>query len=322
MTEFYPTDFKSIGELSPCGISSAVVAIGVFDGVHRGHQRLLTELLSMAKALSADPVVMTFFPHPRQLLTANPPPLLLPPEEKIRLLYRFGAKAVVTVDFTREFASLSPTEFLNRCLFSGPVAIRGICVGRKWRFGAHAGGDSRFLEHKAETRGFRFAAVDELCTEQGTVISSTAIRAAVSKGNLREAEEMLGRRYSLFGTVEKGYKVASGKLGSPTANLKIRDGVLPLLGVYAAFVHLNGRRFPAAVNIGTSPTFRNQYGDIAPRIEIHILEGFKADLYGLSLELELVEFIRPEQEFANPEELKQQIARDVGQIAGVLREGN
>ncbi len=322
MTEFYASDLNSIGELSPCGISSAVVAIGVFDGVHRGHQRLLTELLAMAKTLSADPVVMTFFPHPRQLLTANPPPLLLPPEEKIRLLYRFGAKAVVTVGFTREFASLSPTEFLKRCLFSGPVAIRGICVGSKWRFGAHAGGDSRFLEHKAETRGFRFAAVDELCTDRGTVISSTAIRAAISEGKLREAEEMLGRRYSLFGTVEKGYRVASGKLGSPTANLKIRAGVLPLFGVYAAFAHLNGCRYPAAVNIGTSPTFRNQYGNIAPRIEIHILEGFKANLYGHSLELELVEFIRPEREFADPEELKQQIARDVGQVTGVLREGS
>lgn len=322
MTEFYPSDFKSIGELSFCGISSAVVAIGVFDGVHRGHQRLLTELLTMAGTLSADPVVMTFFPHPRQLLTHNPPPLLLPPSEKIRLLYRFGAKAVVTVGFTREFAGLSPTEFLRRCLFSGPVAVRGICVGRKWRFGAHAGGDARFLERKAAESGFHFSAVDELCTERGTVISSTAIRTAISKGNLREAEEMLGRRYSLFGTVEKGYRVASDRLGAPTANLKVKDGVLPLFGVYAAFAHWNGRRFPAAVNIGTAPTFRKQYGNIVPRIEIHILEGFNADLYGNSMELELVDFIRPEHVFPGPEELKKQISRDVAKISAVLREGS
>lgn len=321
MRKFIPSDFKSIGELSVCGITSAVVAVGVFDGLHKGHRKLLTELLDLSRQTGAEPVVMTFFPHPRQLLTDHPPKLLYPPSEKVRLLYQFGAKAVVTVDFTKEFALLSPAEFLRQSVFAGPVEIKGLCVGKHWRFGAKAAGDTDFLQRSANERGFLFSAVDELCMENGQVVSSTSIRESIGKGELEKAAQMLGRNYSLFGKVEHGYQVATEKLSTPTANLKITDGVLPPFGVYAAYVHLDEQRFPAAVNIGVSPTFRAQYGEIQPRVEIHILNGFKESIYDRELELEMVGFVRPERTFGSPEELKKQIREDIICINRFLERG-
>ena len=321
MAEFYPSDFKSIGELSLCGIYSSVVAIGVFDGVHKGHQRLLTELLTMAKELEADPVVMTFFPHPRHLVTDNPPPLLLPPAEKIRLLYRFGAKAVVTVDFTQEFAGLSPTEFLRRCIFSGPVYVKGICVGRKWRFGSRASGNAQFLERKASERGFRFSAVDELCTEQGTVVSSTAIRTAVSQGNSGRRRKCWADAILCSARWKKGIRwpPTSSDSDRQSENQGRRSSSSGSLCRICSFERqtLSGRGkhrhrpdVPEAV-----------WRDCA-RIEIHILEGFNANLYGHFLELELVDFIRPECVFPNAEELKKQISQDLEKITAVIRERN
>lgn len=312
-------DFSRISELAQCGITTAAVAVGVFDGVHKGHQKLLTELLTVSEKLNAVPAVMTFYPHPRSLLTENPPTLLYPPSEKLRLLHEYGAKAVVTVDFTPEFSRLSPLDFLEQSVFAGPAAVRGICVGRHWRFGAKASGDAAFLETLSKERGFHFSAVEELCMDDGQVISSTAIREAVAGGDLELAEKMLGRRYTLSGTVEHGYRAAGEKLKAPTANLKITDGVLPRFGVYAAFAHLpSGERFPAAVNIGISPTFREQYGEIAPRVEVHLLNGFHGDLYGRKLKLELAGFVRGERTFSGAEELKQQIVRDIARITELL----
>lgn len=312
-------DFSRISELAQCGITTAAVAVGVFDGVHKGHQKLLTELLTVSEKLNAVPAVMTFYPHPRSLLTENPPTLLYPPSEKLRLLHEYGAKAIVTVDFTPEFSRLSPLDFLEQSVFAGPAAVRGICVGRHWRFGAKASGDAAFLETLSKERGFHFSAVEELCMDDGQVISSTAIREAVAGGDLELAEKMLGRRYTLSGTVEHGYKAAGEKLKAPTANLKITDGVLPRFGVYAAFAHLpSGERFPAAVNIGISPTFREQYGEIAPRVEVHLLNGFHGDLYGRKLKLELAGFVRGERTFSGAKELKQQIVRDIARITELL----
>lgn len=315
MAEIIPVDLEHIQDLSFYGIRQAAVAIGVFDGVHRGHQKLLTELLSVSAELDCCPVVMTFYPHPRSLLTDNPPNLLYSRDEKIRLLHRYGVKAVVTVPFTRQFASLTPDIFLEQSVFTGDVKILGICVGKNWRFGAKAAGNAEFLERTAAEKHFRFSAVEELCLDDGRTVCSTAIREAVSSGHLDQAEWMLGRRYSLFGTVEHGYHNAGEKLDAPTANLQLHDGVLPPCGVYAGIAHLSGHgSFAAAVNVGVAPTFRELYGNIAPRIEVHLLDGFSGDLYGREMELELAGFIRPERKFPDILALKQQINNDIEQI--------
>ncbi|MBO4630403.1 MAG: riboflavin biosynthesis protein RibF [Lentisphaeria bacterium] len=319
MAEFIPPELNHIKELALYGIDKAVVAVGVFDGVHRGHQKLLMELLTISSELIAYPVVMTFFPHPRSLLTDNPPNLLYPQEEKLRLLHSYGVKAVITVPFTREFAALSPEKFLNQSVFAGTVPVLGICVGRHWRFGAGAAGDTEFLERVAGDKKFRFSAVDELCTDSGELISSTAIRKAVSSGQLEKAQQMLGRRYSLSGIVVHGYCNAGEKLDAPTANLQIRDGVLPPCGVYAAIAHLSDcGQFAAAVNIGVSPTFQEQYGAISPRVEVHLLDGFQGDLYGQKMKLELAGMVRAERRFPDVGALKCQIIKDIKEIQKIL----
>lgn len=312
-------EVSSIEELSNYGISSVAVAVGVFDGVHLGHQKLLTELLNVAKMYHAVPVAMTFYPHPRELVNSrSAPQLLLPPEEKIRMLGQCGAEAVISIHFTREFAAQAPDEFIESCLFSGGVKVEGLCVGQKWRFGAGASGDSVFLERKAREKGFAFVPVDELRTPEGMIISSTAIRKALAEGNLDLAASMLGRNYSLFGTVEEGYHNATRKLDSPTANLHMAAGILPPNGVYAGFAHVDGMRYPAAMNLGVSPTFRAEYGRIDRRLELHLLDGFCGSLYGKCLQAELVSFLRPERRFANPEELKKQIQNDIEEINHIL----
>ena len=319
MTEFIPANLKQIRELASCGISRAAVAIGVFDGVHRGHQKLLTELLTVASELNAAPVVMTFFPHPRNILTGNPPNLLYPPQEKIRLLRSYGIQAVVTVSFTRQFSSLTPEKFLEQSVFAGTCVIPAICVGRHWKFGSGAAGNADFLEQMAKRKHFLFRAVDELCMQDGQVISSTAIRETIRSGNLSRAEEMLGRRYSLSGTVVHGYRNAEEKLHTPTANLEIREGVLPPHGVYAAIARLPDQEpCPAAVNIGTAPTFREEYGQISPRVEVHLLNGFQGDLYGREMNLELVGFIRKEEQFPDIGSLQMQIVKDIKHIRQIL----
>ena len=315
MAQFSPGNLDHIQDLTLYGIKRAAVAIGVFDGVHRGHQKLLTELLSVSAKLDCYPVVMTFYPHPRSLLTENPPSLLYSRDEKVRLLHSYGVKAVVTVNFTRQFAALTPEEFLEQSLFNGDVQILGICVGKNWRFGAGAAGNAAFLERMSVRKNFSFSSVAELCLEDGRTVSSTAIREAVGAGRLDQAEWMLGRRYSLFGTIGYGYHNAGEKLEAPTANLQITEGVLPPCGVYAGIAHLSDHeQFAAAVNIGVAPTFREQYGAIPPRIEVHLLDGFQGNLYGRKMQLELAGFVRPERQFPNIDSLKQQIAKDIEQI--------
>ena len=312
----------SISGLSKYGITSVAVAIGVFDGVHLGHKKLLAELLKLAEKHNAVPVAMTFYPHPRELVNPrSAPKLLLPTEEKIRMLGQCGAEAVVSIHFTKEFAALAPGEFLDSCLFSGNVQVKGICVGQKWRFGAGASGDSVFLKRKAQERGFAFVPVAELRTSEGAIICSTAIRKALTDGNLALAASMLGRNYSLYGTVGEGYHNATRKLDSPTANLSVADGVLPPNGVYAGFAHLDGIRYPAAMNLGVSPTFRAEYGNIDRRLELHLLGGFDGILYGKYLQAEMISFLRPEKRFSNPGDLKKQIQLDIRDINQILKRG-
>ncbi|MHB9138089.1 MAG: riboflavin biosynthesis protein RibF [Victivallaceae bacterium] len=305
-------DVPSLDALAERGIKTACLAIGVFDGVHKGHQLLIKALLEMSVKHHSVPVALTFFPHPREVVQPdNPPPLLVPPAKKIELLHQYGIKAVVTIPFSREFAAQTPDEFIKNCLNSSRVKIRGICVGCKWRFGAGGTGDSSVLRDFADRGHFDFEAVDEL-TIGDSIVSSTAIRRAVSSGLLERAQELLGRPYSLCGIVEKGHHVAGPELAHPTANLKITYGILPPDGVYAASVILDGKRYPAAVNAGVSPTY-NRPEDRSKRFEVHII-GFEQNIYGAAVEVELLKYLREERSFPDSAMLKQQIIKDIEDI--------
>jgi riboflavin kinase/FMN adenylyltransferase len=223
---------------------------------------------------------------------------------------------VISIPFTREFAALSPPEFLYDCLSSSRVELKGLCVGAKWRFGSGGSGDAAFLRERSAVSGFEFVAVDELEVD-GAPVSSTRIRRAVSSGDLEGAVKLLGRDYSLYGKVEHGRHVAGPALDHPTANLRVRHGVLPPDGVYAGWAKWDGRRHRAALAIGSSPTFRDRFGT-ERRVELHLLD-FAGDLYGLDLEAELLSWIREERRFENAEALKKQIDLDIKAINLALK---
>lgn len=308
-------EVMTVSSLAGFGISRVCLGIGFFDGVHRGHQRLLESLLAISRELDAVPCALTFFPHPRAILSpGNAPPLLMSPEQKNQKLREAGMKAVITIPFTHEFAELAPDEFIKKCLCSSSVAVAGIAIGTQWRFGRGGSGNLETLKQIGKLRNWRVEAVDELEID-GHTVSSTAIRRAVAGGRLVDAAAMLGRGYSLLGTVRHGFKVASRELSHPTANLEIRYGILPPDGVYGAVAIFDGMRHPAAVNIGLCPTYHRSGSEV--RVEVHVLDYY-GDLYERQIELEFLSYLREERTFAGSAELKAQIAADIEQIRKLL----
>ena len=309
---------SSLEALAQHGIRRVSVAIGVFDGVHIGHQLLLKELIKIARETDSVPAVLTFYPHPRQVLYPDEPLLLLVSQEKkIELINSFGIKTVITFPFTKEFAESDAETFLRDCLYSPDVKLCGICVGRKWRFGAGGKGDINTLDSFSKKENIRFSAVEELFLK-GRPVSSTAIRRAVTGGLLETARQMLGRPYSLTGRVEYGENIASKVLGFPTANLSISHGIIPPKGVYAGHAVFNGNRYPTAISVGTAPTFKHRDPERL-LIEAHIMEGFEKPIYDRNLEIEFIEYLRPERCFSSVEILKGQIKDDIGKIREILK---
>ena len=264
--------------------------------------------------------MLTFQPHPRAVLTPeNPPPLLMSRERKLGILASLGVKAVVFLPFTKEFAAFSPDDFLNLCLLSGSVRVRGVCAGSMWRFGAKGAGDAAFLERRANELGFVFRAVPEVRDERG-IVSSTKIREALAAGDIAFAAHCLGRRPAVSGVVVGGYGVAGNTLHCATANLDVRCGMLPANGVYAAFAVVGNERFPAVVNIGVAPTFDSYGNGGQVRVEAHLLVDGAPDLYGREMALGFAARIRDEIRFGSPEELAARIPEDIRLARAALAE--
>ena len=287
------------------------LAIGVFDGVHCGHRKLLNEVAAMAQQLNAVPAALTFDPHPRSVLLPSAPPVLLVDlPERIRLLKAAGAEMVAVADFTPDFAATEPNDFLDM-LFTELPDLAAVGVGSRWRFGKNGAGNVDLLKKYAEKRGFQLAAVDEQIIDN-EIVSASRIRQLIAGGNLECAGQLLGYRYALVGSVAGGYQIASSRLDCPTANIEPAAGVLPPDGVYSGIVEVDDQRYAAAVNIGVAPTY-GRVADTRRRIEAHLL-NFSGNLYGKRLRLELGEYLRCEQCFPNEEALKRQIACDVEKI--------
>ncbi len=296
-----------------------VLGIGVFDGVHLGHHRIIDQVRELARESGAVPAAMTFDPHPRAVLRPDEPPILLVTlKERVRLLREAGAELVWVLPFTPEFASLEPEQFLDHLFASPEFELAGVCVGDEWRFGRGGAGDSKTLAAYAAAHGFECRACPEL-ELGGETVSSSAIRRAISAGKLEQATEMLGRPYRLTGMVERGYHAASDRLRCPTANLATTAGVLPPDGVYAAAAFRDGKVYPAAVNIGFAPTFG--WENSRRRVEIHLLD-FDGNLYGVELGVEFLYYLREERTFADPEKLREQIESDIFRIRMFFAETN
>ena len=300
---------KQIEEMEQFGIRSVTVAAGVFDGVHRGHLQVLRAMLRISAQTDSVPCVLTFSPHPRSVLPGKTTPaMILPEEEKYRLLFAAGAKAIVVQEFTREFAALAPEDFLRKMLQSGNITMKGLTVGNSWRFGAGASGTCETIMKFAGKETLQFIPVPELMLE-GRVVSSSGIRNAISSGAIDTARKMLGRRPALFGKVVHGLGLAGKVLGFPTANIQLANGIFPAYGVYAVYILVNGTVYPAVANAGVAPTVREE-DDPKPKLEVHI-PGFSGDLYDTEVKVELVRKIRPEQKFNGLDELKKQMAADL-----------
>ncbi|UDQ97443.1 bifunctional riboflavin kinase/FAD synthetase [Lentisphaerota bacterium WC36G] len=315
---------NNIDALAHYNITKIVVAIGVFDGVHRGHQALLKKLQKMAKDHDATAVVMTFYPHPRAVLNSKTTPKLIidNEERKLELLSSYGINTVITIPFNNNFAKLSAEEFIQNCLLSHDVQICGLCVGSKWRFGAKGKGTITDLHEFADAGHFEFEAQDEIFYGE-IEISSSEIRRLIPNGEFHVVEELLGRPYELSGEVVKGFQIASSQLGFATANIDAKNSIIPPNGVYAARAIITtesgkSKAYPAAVNIGLAPTFNLLDGDTA-RVEAHLLDFVEQDLYGDDIRLEFLAYLREERTFADVQQLKEQISLDVNQVKNIYQ---
>ncbi len=279
------------------------LALGVFDGVHVGHQEVISRALAAAKQHGGLGGVLTFDPHPiRVIAPAKAPSALLATlGHKEHIIEQLGADLFIALHFDLELASMEPGEFLDR-LFRLPV--KTIAVGEDWRFGKGRHGDVEFLQSQMEARGFTLEAVPPVMVD-GERVSSTRIRQAIRDGNFQAAYRLLGRSYTVCGPVIHGRKIGR-TIGFPTANVFTGDSQLPPDGVWSVSIILSGNEIRRGVaNLGIRPTVDGS----ARSLEVHLFD-FEGDLYGKEIEVKFHRFIRPEKKFANVEELRKQIAND------------
>lgn len=293
-------------------LRGAVVAIGNFDGLHRGHQALFTRARERARERRAKAAVLTFEPHPARVLAPQfAPPLILTLEEKLAGIKQAGLDAVVVQPFDRAFAATPPRAFVDEILVAS-LGVSGVVVGPDFSFGHKGAGKVPELKAWLAPHGISVDVVPAV-TEGGMVCSSSKVRELVREGRVDAAAIVLGRRYSLTGQVEDGDK-RGRRMKVPTANLKTSRELLPKIGVYATGAKLeDGRELASVTNVGLRPTFDGE----GVRIEAHLL-SFTGELYGRPLELFFYERLRDERKFASADELRAQIAKDVEAARAVL----
>ena len=290
----------------PAAWQGGVVALGNFDGVHRGHQALLARAASMGAPL----VALTFEPHPRRFFVPDTGPfrLTLPPAKE-RLLAEYGVQAVLAQSFDAEFAALAAEAFVDDVLLKG-LGARHVVCGYDFTFGARRGGNVEKLREMGQARGLGVTVLDPVMRE-GEIYSSTRIREALRAGMTREAAELLGHAWEIEGAVEQGDQ-RGRTIGFPTANVALGEHLRPRFGVYAVRALVEGEWKNAVANLGKRPTV----GKLQENFEVHLFD-FAGDLYGRTIRAQLVDFIRPEMKFAGLDALKAQIAAD-GQAARAI----
>lgn len=297
-------------ESIPPDLGPTVAALGTFDGVHLGHQAILGTAVERARSLGLTALACTFTPHPADVLRPGRAPLPITTlEERLVLMDGLGLGAVLVIRFTPALAAMEPEAFVADVVL-GALAAREVVVGFNHRFGRAARGDAPLLQRLAAHLGFAAHIVPPLVID-GAAISSSEIRATLGRGDVERAAQLLGRPYTLAGTVVRG--AGRGRaLGFPTANLACSRPPLVPLGVYAARAEIGGATYRAAVNVGRAPTF----GENAVTIEAHLV-GFAGELYGHALRLEFLARLREERKFPSAEALREQIARDTAAAARV-----
>lgn len=286
-------------------VSNPVIAIGNFDGVHLGHQKIIETVAARATALDGTSILMTFDPHPLTILRpAGRPPLIIPMSEKIKLLSTLGLEILLIVPFTREFASITAERFVEEIL-SRKLHAKEVYVGANFHFGRGGVGDIELMRSEGERLGFRVERVPVVLFDSQP-ISSTRIRENIERGSVDRAAAMLGRAYTIRGLVVHGRGRGAG-LGFSTANLSTDNELIPAQGVYVTRVEVEGRSHPSVTNIGDRPTF----GERERVIEAHLLDYAGPELYGRTMRLAFCTRLREERRFESPGALSAQIKKDV-----------
>jgi riboflavin kinase/FMN adenylyltransferase len=289
-------------------LSEPAVAIGNFDGVHRGHQRLFQEIRRLAGARGGEAVVLTFDPHPAKLLAPRyAPALICTPARKLERIAAAGAAVCVVEPFDRALAELSPDDFVAEVLVRA-LGARDVCVGHDFTFGKARRGDVHHLAELGRAHGFGVTVIEPV-TVDGIVCSSTKVREFVLSGRIEGAALLLGRDPEIEGEVVRG--AGRGRtIGIPTANLRPETELLPPTGVYSGWGEVDGARYRAAINIGVNPTF----GAGALSIEAHLLDYAGKQLYGARLMLGLRRRLRGEERFPSVDALVAQIHKDIDAV--------
>jgi riboflavin kinase / FMN adenylyltransferase len=295
-------------------LESAWITIGSFDGVHRGHQVLVKNLVEQAHQSGNPAVVVTFFPHPAVVLrNISDPYYLTSPEERADLLAELGVDYVVTLPFTRDLAAVTAADFMQSLVTQ--LGVRSLWVGSNFALGRNREGDVNRLSQIGESLGFTVKVVEPVL-DDGETISSSQVRSLLREGRVREAARLLGRNYSITGEIVHG-DGRGHTLGIPTANLSVwSQRLLPAFGIYANWIQIGDQRLPAVSNVGIRPMFVNE--DPTPRIEAHILD-FNQDLYGQQATLEFVDYHRGEHVYVSVAALLEQIERDILWAREVLK---
>jgi len=290
-----------------------IAAIGNFDGVHLGHQRLLAGTVAFAKENAARPGALVFEPHPRRYFRPDDPPFLLTsPAQRDALLRAHGAQEIVALAFDKALAALSPEEFVCGVL-KNKLGLEGVLTGADFRFGAGRTGDGEMLRRIGAGAGLKVRLVDVLAKNPDTEkYGSSAVRAALRRGDVNAAALMLARPWVVRGRVIEGQKLGR-RLGFPTANVTLGDIIEPRKGVYAVMVGIDGAMRKGVANFGRRPTV----GSDAPLLEAHILD-FDGDLYGQEIDIAFIDFIRDEKKFDGLEALKAQIGKDSAKARAML----
>ncbi|MBK8704823.1 MAG: bifunctional riboflavin kinase/FAD synthetase [Saprospiraceae bacterium] len=286
---------------------NAVITIGSFDGVHRGHQRIIEKIRQLAQGNEGESVVITFHPHPRQIVYPKDDSLKLlnTTQEKIRLLEQYGVDHVVVVPFTVEFSQLSADEYIQKFLV-GKFRPAYIVIGYDHRFGLNRQGDINYLRWYGKEAGYEVIEIARQEVDE-IAVSSSKIRTALEQGDMHTAYSLMGHYYTLSGKVVHGEKIGSS-IGYPTANISLsqKEKLVPPSGIFAAWVYHAGKRYRGMLYIGKRPTINNA---AQQTIEVNIFD-FNEDIYGEEILVEMVEYLRADIKFESLEALGLQMSKD------------
>lgn len=296
---YFPDDPRPPRWMSP------VLALGNFDGLHRGHQKIVERIRRGAGERGATSVVLTFDPHPPRVVRPDKaPPLLMTMPQKLRALERAGVQGTAVVRFTPELSQWSPEQFVRAVLVDW-LRVAEVWVGADFLFGRERAGNFSVLRTLGQQYGFRTEKIDPVRYKE-FVVSSTRIRRLIGEGRVDEAGALLGHHFAIDGVVVEGVR-RGRELGFPTANLSTQNELVPPPGVYATAIDIAGTRWPSVTNVGVRPTFEAAG---AVTVETHVL-GLAADVYGAAVSLSFVQRLRDERRFPDVDALKEQIEADI-----------